>query len=123
MAGLNTFRFKESDVADNASGVGFNFNNALIFGRTTNLTTATPDLGGNAGLEYAVLYKFANGGATTVTNFVNGATGQFIVIIGDSTTSIQNNANIVTRSGADIAPFNGKTVSFVRDGSVWRQVN
>lgn len=39
--------------------------------------------------------------AITVTNFTGGAEGQSIALRGDGNTTIQNNANIVTNTGAD----------------------
>lgn len=69
--------------------------------------------------------KTNNGGATTITNFTLGYPGQtLIVVMGDGNTTIQNNANIITRSGADITPANGKTYSFISTAAdVWRQLN
>lgn len=44
----------------------------------------------------------ACGSIVTITNFLQGSIGQVIYILGDGTTTIQNNANIVTSTGADV---------------------
>lgn len=43
-----------------------------------------------------------SGSVVTVTNFLNGTDGQSISIVGDGTTTVKNNTNIVTNTGADI---------------------
>lgn len=58
--------------------------------------TATPNVFGRA------VFK-ASGSVVTITNFLNGSDGQTIRIIGDGTTTIQNNTNIITNpAGTDI---------------------
>lgn len=42
-----------------------------------------------------------NTAATTITNFIGGADGQEIKILGDGFTTIANNANINTNTGAN----------------------
>jgi len=68
--------------------------------------------------------RTANTGATTYTNFREGRNGQIlIIIVGDANSTIQNNSNIVTRSGSNITCTNGATYTFYFDGSKWRQIN
>ncbi len=44
----------------------------------------------------------SSGSVVTITNFFGGTDGQGISIIGDGTTTIENNSNITTNTGADI---------------------
>lgn len=99
------------------AGAVFNCGAPVLTGATP---AAPPVLGVGGYLTYAV---FVNGGATTVTNITGGVKGQLLVIVGDANTTVQNNANIVTRAGANITPFNGLTVTLLYDSTVWRQVN
>jgi len=46
----------------------------------------------------------ANVGATTITNFAGGVNGQEFTFLQGVNTTIANNANIVTKSGANITP-------------------
>lgn len=46
----------------------------------------------------------ANTVATSVTNYTEGVTGQRIIILQDSNTTIVNGTTIITKSGANIAP-------------------
>jgi len=74
-------------------------------------------------VAYATNFKTRNSRATTYTDFQNGAVGQIITVVaGDAVTSVANNANIVTASGAKLALSQGLAYSFIRDGSVWRQI-
>src|SRR6266478_9057604 len=61
------------------------------------ITGATPNVSnGN-------VFKTNNGAPTTITNFVGGVDSQVITInCGETNTTIQNNANIVTATAADI---------------------
>src|SRR4051812_44349928 len=43
----------------------------------------------------------ASGAVISITNFLDGVDGQSITIIGDGTTTIVNNANIITNTGAN----------------------
>lgn len=64
----------------------------------TLITTITPTTVKVTDLR--VLY-FNNSVPITITNFTGGAEQQTISIRGDGQTTIQNNANIVTNTGAD----------------------
>src|SRR5258708_22887782 len=86
-------------------------------GRITNEQTrfiagATPDVSnGN-------IFKTNNGSTTTITNFLNGVDGQVITVnCGDANTTIQNNANIVTETAADITCTANKAQDFTYDAS------
>jgi hypothetical protein len=86
-------------------------------GRITNKQTrfiagATPDVSnGN-------IFKTNNGGTTTITNFLNGVDSQVITVnCGDANTTIQNNANIVTATSADITCTVNKAQDFTYDAS------
>lgn len=55
---------------------------------------ATPSIPNREVLE-------SSGSVVTITNFIGGQDGQTIRILGDGTTTIKNNTNIVTNTGAD----------------------
>jgi hypothetical protein len=56
--------------------------------------TATPDV---SNCEYFL----CSGSVVTITNFLNGSKPQRINILGDGSTTIANNANIITNTGAN----------------------
>lgn len=65
----------------------------------------------------------ANALATTITDWDDGTNGQQINNrIGDANTTIQNNAAIITGTGADIVCVNGAIYSFKRRGNIWRRL-
>jgi len=76
------------------------------------ITGATPDVSnGN-------VFKTNNGGPTTITNFLGGVDSQVITVnCGETNTTIQNNANIVTTSGADIVCTVNKAQDFAFDAA------
>lgn len=62
---------------------------------------------------------------TTITNFLQGYTGQRLTIIStNSNVTYQNNANLVTLSGADTAAIAGRgATTWINTGNgVWKQV-
>lgn len=63
--------------------------------------------------------KFESPGAFTVTFFVGGIEGQSIAIIGDGTSKIQNNAYIITNTGADKTLDANKVYRFTLFDDVW----
>jgi hypothetical protein len=68
------------------------------------------------------VFKTANAGATSITNFDDGATSQHIhVLINDANTTIVNGATIATKDGADYVGAVGDVVEFILDGTVWRE--
>lgn len=67
--------------------------------------TATPNVANLQVIE-------GNGSAVTITNFIGGSNGQPISIVGDGTTTISNNANITTNTGANKLLSVGKVYRF-----------
>lgn len=82
------------------------------------ITGATPDVSnGNA-------FKTNNGGAVTITNFLNGVDTQEVdVLCGDGNTTVQNNANIVLSAGVNFSCTANVGISFRYDAaqSKWVQ--
>jgi len=80
--------------------------------RTIIITGATPDVSnGN-------VFKTNNRAKTTITNFLNGVDSQVITInCGETNTTIQNNANIVTSNAADITCTVNKAQDFTYDAA------
>src|SRR6266478_173094 len=76
------------------------------------ITGATPNVSnGN-------VFKTNNGAPTTITNFVGGVDSQVITInCGETNTTIQNNANIVTATAADITCTVNKAQDFTYDAA------
>lgn len=66
--------------------------------------STTPNVGGTE------VWKANNNG--TITNFTGGAAGQSLKILGDGSTVIQNNVNIVTNTGADKTLLANKVYRF-----------
>lgn len=60
-----------------------------------------------------------NTGAITITNFKNGSNYQSLKILGDGFTSIANNANIVTNTGAVKLLLANKVYRFTLFGLIW----
>jgi hypothetical protein len=65
--------------------------------------------------------RFINAIPVTVTNFVGGQEGQYIIVVGDGQTTLQNSPNIFTTSGANLLLSNGRVYAFVRTAGVWRE--
>ena len=67
------------------------------------------------------IFKTANTGATTITNFDNGVTGKRItVIIGDANTTIDfTDTNLKGNGGADWSPTTNDHMTCVYDGTNW----
>lgn len=107
-----------SAVVSQATGWKVSFDGMTAHGIPV-ITGATPSV---RGLGQVLT---GNGGATTITNFTLGYPGQtLIVVMGDANTTIQHNANIITRAGADIVPANGKTYTFISTAAdVWRETS
>lgn len=60
-----------------------------------------PPLNTTPSVLNCLVHKFTNTGAVTVTNFIDGASGQTIRVKGDGNTTIQNNTTIKTNTAAD----------------------
>lgn len=59
---------------------------------------------------------------TTVTNFVNGVSGQELYIIGNPNITLQNNSTIKTTTGADKVLTTNRVYQFVIYNGVWFEV-
>lgn len=64
-------------------------------------------------------WKAVNTGAVTVTDFSNGQEGQHIMIRGDGHTTVSNNSNIKTNTGANKLLAADKVYSFVLFDGEW----
>ena len=67
--------------------------------------------------------KLVNTGATTVTNFKFGQEGQNILILGDGFTTVANNTNIQTSTGANKLLVANRVYSFTLFGSKWYEAS
>lgn len=70
------------------------FVNLPTVNRDTLVNSATPSVANRT-------VMIGSGHVVTVTNFLNGTDGQPLTIIGDGTTTVSNNANISTSTGAN----------------------
>lgn len=63
------------------------------------------------------------GSVITITNFVGGADGQEIKILGDGNTTIANNANISTNTGANklLALNKVYTFTYFQSKNIWAE--
>ena len=86
-------------------------------------TTTFADADAAPSVSGGNLFKTANTGATTITQFDDGVDGQVIRILIDANTTIQNNANIKNRSGANVTGAANITESYVRISGAWYQLN
>lgn len=68
------------------------------------------------------VFKTANTSATTITNFLDGYSGQEVTIIfGDSLTTVQSNANVKLAASFTSTP--NDTLKLVYDGALWRELS
>src|SRR5262244_2059959 len=81
---------------DHLNSLGYSVFDAFSNRTTILVSGATPDVSGGKVL------KTNNGGSTSITDFPNVKDTQRISVnCGDTNTTVQNNSNIVTASGAD----------------------
>ena len=80
---------------------------------TLQKTSVTPSV---ANLETWIA---ANTGAVTITNFMKGAVGQRIKILGDGFTTIANNTVIKTNTGANKLLAVNKVYRFTYINNIW----
>ena len=80
------------------------------------LTFTTPDVSNVSVYE-------SHQASTTVTNFLNGAEGQTIRILGNGNTTISHNANIKTNTGANKVLAADKMYVFTLINGVWYEDN
>lgn len=78
---------------------------------------ATPSVYGSS------LWLTNNPAPTTITNFLDGTPGKvFTLWAGDTNTTVKNNANIRTKTGADIVMAATDVRTFAsKDGLLWRE--
>ena len=109
-AELNELRRSLHSVTAMAQETGLGVQDA-----PTTITGATPSV---AGLS---LLKTANGGATTVTNFLGGVVGQrILVIVDDANTTFDFSAtNLKGNNAADLVAAAGDFLWCVYDGTNW----
>jgi hypothetical protein len=102
--------FKQLDVEDAAVMGRLSWNPPITF---TDLA-ATPDVAdGN-------FFLASNTGATTITNFLNGRSGQELKILTTTAnTTLANNANITTTTGANKALASGAVYKLIHNGTKW----
>lgn len=67
--------------------------------------------------------RFVNTGAVTVTNLTGGQNGQQVLILGDGFTTLANNANIQTSTGANKLLVNNRVYSFVLFSNKWYEAS
>ena len=95
--------------------LGYRRNMGPIGETILTITGATPGVqGGN-------IFKTANTGATTITNFGGAGPGQkIVVLIGDANTTVDfTGTNLKGNAGADWSPANGDWMECVYDGTEW----
>ena len=106
-----------------ASGTGSNVisNNTPVDGVTTfSANNATPSVLNSP----SNFFNTANSVATTITNFLNGYTGQVIyVLANDTNTTVQHNVNITLQGGVNFVMGNGAILTLRKDPTVWREVS
>ena len=94
------------------------FNNIPALDETFTANNATPSVGNGT----SNFFVTANTLATTITNFTNGYLGQEIrILANDANTTIQHNAGLILRGGANYVMSNGDILSLHRQGSLWRE--
>ncbi len=68
------------------------------------------------------IVQFINTSPITVTNILDGNDNQDIILYGDGQTTLQNNSNIVTISGANLLLASGRLYQFINFLGAWRQL-
>ena len=86
-----------------------------IAGYTDTITSATPDVSDRE------ILKCSND-ILTITNFLKGFNTQKICLLGNANTTIANNANIHTSTGADKVLVTGKVYLFINIDDVWYEL-
>lgn len=84
---------------------------------TVSVNDTTPKL-----TDYNI-WKTANTGATTITNFDGGVEGNlYIIKAGDNNTTIADNADIVLSGQVDYEMATGDTITFMHENRVWYEI-
>jgi hypothetical protein len=109
----------------NVTFTGTGTNNWLEDPTASITSFANADATPSVGNAISGFFQTANTGATTITDFDDGYTGQvFVLLINDANTTIQNDGtNIALRPGANFPAKNGDIITFRNYGSgLWREV-
>jgi hypothetical protein len=108
-------------IADNGSN-NYVFGNLPLEG-LLGLTGATPALKSGIGnVTLSDMCFLSQGGATTVTNILNGYAGQRITLVAnDANSTIATNANIHLNGGTNFVMAGNATLSLLFDGVLWRE--
>lgn len=68
-------------------------------------------------------FKTANTGATSITTFDDGASGQKVVVVfGDVNTTIVHGSGIYLKGGVSVTPNVNTSLSFIFDGTDWFEI-
>lgn len=82
----------------------------------------SPFLPGDATPDVLEMERFkCSDAVVTITNFLHGAEGQSIKILGHSNTTVANNANIQTNTGANKVLVTGLVYTFTLFDARWRE--
>lgn len=95
------------------------FNGPTVFARLPREFAGTFTPGDTTPSVKDIRVWSGGGAVVTVIDFDDGAESQIIYIRGDGTTTIANNANIVTNTGANKLLTNNLIYIFVHIGGVW----
>ncbi len=94
---------------------------AFMMGRLVlnNPLTLTPN-SATPSVELGNIFKTANTGATSITNFTDGAAGQRVTVFcQDANTTLVNNSNITTTTGSNKSLSNGAVYELIHNGTKW----
>jgi hypothetical protein len=81
--------------------------------------SGTPSVGNDTSNGY---WATANTGATIITNFADGFTGQRISIMAnDGNTTVQHNSGLILKAGTSVNLPAGGFIHFIRDPALWRE--
>jgi len=114
-----------------ASG-GANINQSLrvdsgesqFIGPVTSPPVTFTDLATTPSVSGSNVFVASNSGATTITDFINDKDGQRITIVfTNANTTIQNNAGLINRTGANITPGANTTRSYLSRNGVWYETS
>lgn len=125
--GTNNFGLRISG----ASG-GANINQSLrvdsgeshFIGPVTSPPVTFTDLATTPSVSGSNVFVASNSGATTITDFTNDKDGQRITIVfTNANTTIQNNAGLINRTGANITPGANTTRSYLSRNGIWYETS
>lgn len=85
----------------------------------THFVAKVPKLATTPSVKNVKRHICVNTVPTTITQFNNGQEGQEIQVLGDGQTTVKNNANISTLSGADTLLTLGRLFKFTMFNGIW----